>query len=157
VLLRLIEAANQLADVRCPVVRPLAFGVGVVDDETEAGSATGCCPLQHLKVAVRVAKGDDRAAPDRCVDGDWLAFLVVDETVSGRSRSRASAVWPRAPITVQLIGVKPMRCWSAVRKWSLAAILCAFDHAVLKDSAVSAGNGGQCATATLASMALSAT
>ena len=49
-------------------------------------------PLQHLEVAVGVAKGEDRAAADEPVDPDWLAGLVVDEVDLGQARDHRHAV-----------------------------------------------------------------
>ena len=36
-------------------------------------------PLQHLQVAVGIAEGEDRPAPDEAIDADGLARAVVDE------------------------------------------------------------------------------
>jgi hypothetical protein len=62
------------------VVGILAFGVGMMNDEPETASiACQCRPLQHLKVAVRIAECSNGAPADLLIDADGLAGLVVDE------------------------------------------------------------------------------
>ena len=65
---------------------------------------TGGRPLEHLQVAIGVAKGHERAATDELVDGDGLACLVVDKvdfrqaSSTGPLRS-AKRVFTDEPIT----------------------------------------------------------
>src|SRR6185369_7941174 len=66
-------------DLRRPVVRPLALGVGVVDDAAEADAFPCRRPLEHLLVAVGVAEREDGAPADVVVDPLGLAGTVVDE------------------------------------------------------------------------------
>lgn len=80
-----IESLVELADGRFTVVGVFALGVGVVDDEHEVGAGACCGPLQHLLVAVGVAKCSDRAAADVLVDADGFAGAVVDEAYFGQA------------------------------------------------------------------------
>src|SRR6185503_19038811 len=67
---RLVERLVEPADRRLPVVGPLAFAVGVMDETREASSAAARRPLEHLLIAVGVAEGEDRPAADELVDAD---------------------------------------------------------------------------------------
>src|SRR5690606_25200353 len=61
------------------VVGVFADGVGVVDDQAEAGAVAGGGPLEHLEVAVGVAEGEDGTLADEALDADGLAGFVVHE------------------------------------------------------------------------------
>ena len=50
-----------------------------MNEKGKAGAAACHGPLQHLQIAIRVAERGDGAAADPALDGDGLAFLVVDE------------------------------------------------------------------------------
>ncbi len=88
----LIERPVEPADVRLAVVRPLAVGVGVVDDEPEPSSRPGGGPLQHLEIAVGIAESRDGSAADELVNTDGLAGLVVDEVELGQAHEHRSAL-----------------------------------------------------------------
>ncbi len=51
----------------------------MAEDQAEARAGSGRRPLEHLEVAVRVAEGEDGAAPYELLDPDGLSRLVVDE------------------------------------------------------------------------------
>ena len=74
-----VEGLVELADGRFAVVGILALGVGVVDDEHQACAGTRGRPLQHLLVAVGVAKCSDGATADVLIDADGFAGTIVDE------------------------------------------------------------------------------
>jgi len=75
-LRRVLCRACQCATV---VVGPLALGVGVMDDETEARTGTGCRPLQHLVIAIGITERCERPSANVHLDADWLAFFVIHE------------------------------------------------------------------------------
>ena len=79
VLRRLIKRLVKLSDLRRAIVGVLAFRVGVVHDEPKTRAVTGRRPLKHLQVAIGVAEGHDRTPADDLLDGNGLAFLVVDK------------------------------------------------------------------------------
>ena len=79
-----IKPLASLPDVRIAVVGRLAFGVGVMDEHSEAGAFPGSGPLEHLEVTIGVARGEDRAAADVLLNADGFAVLVVDEVESPR-------------------------------------------------------------------------
>jgi len=74
-----IQTAHELPDVGIAVVRPLAFGVGVMNDDAEARPLRAGCPLEHFEVAVRIAEGYRRPPADGLVDADRLPRFVVVE------------------------------------------------------------------------------
>ena len=51
----LVEPLVEAADVRVPVVGPLALRIGVVDVEAEAEPVPGLGPLVHLEITIRIA------------------------------------------------------------------------------------------------------
>src|SRR5688572_5020670 len=63
-----------------------------MDKECEPRPAARCCPLQHLQITIRVAKCGDGPAADKFVDGDGLAFLVVEEIKLGEFNEHGFAV-----------------------------------------------------------------
>ena len=67
------------ASHRRDAVVVLARGVGMVDEHHQPTPGTGGSPLQHLQVAVGVAKGGDRPLTDKLLDGGRLALFVVKE------------------------------------------------------------------------------
>jgi len=75
----LVEGFIKFADGGCAVVGILAVGVGVMNEEHEAGPWAGGCPFEHLLVAVGVAKGSEGTLTNKCVDADGFAWTVVDE------------------------------------------------------------------------------
>src|SRR3954452_13590422 len=77
--LRLIQGLVRPSDVRLTIVGVFAQRIGVMHDAHQTRTTAGRRPLQHLKVAVRVAEGEDRAAADEPVDADRLAGFIVDE------------------------------------------------------------------------------
>jgi hypothetical protein len=85
-----------MADAGCAVVRPFALPVGVMDVEAKPRALSAGRPLQYLKVTVGIAKGRNRAASDVLLDGERLAFLVVEEVQlrqfdeNGRARDDVS-------------------------------------------------------------------
>ena len=65
--------------IRLAIVGPFAFGVGMVNIETEASSGTGGSPLQHSQVTVRLSESRDGPATDKLMNAHGLPVLVVDE------------------------------------------------------------------------------
>src|SRR6266436_2926186 len=57
---RLIERLVELSYMRGAVIGVLALGVGVMDDPHESRTASRRGPLQHLQIAVGIAKRKDR-------------------------------------------------------------------------------------------------
>ena len=75
--------------MRLTVVRVFALRIGVMHHDAQAAGAPACGrPLQHLKIAVGVAEGGDRAATDMLLDADGFAGLVVDEVRPAGRRNR---------------------------------------------------------------------
>lgn len=74
------------------VVGPFAHGIGVMNDEGKTRTCATSGPLQHLEVAVRIAKGRNGAAADMMIDPDWLAGFVVDEVQLGQAHVHGFAV-----------------------------------------------------------------
>src|SRR5262245_15470844 len=50
-----------------------------MDEQRETCAGAGSRPLQHLKVAVRVAKRGNRPSSNTLLNAHRLSFLVVDE------------------------------------------------------------------------------
>ena len=73
-----VQCGIQPPHVRLAIVGVLPLGVGVMDDQAEAGTFAGGRPLEHLEVAVGVAEGHHGSAADVQIDVDRLALLVVD-------------------------------------------------------------------------------
>src|SRR3954464_7362353 len=76
-----VEGTGQAADGGPSVVRVLASGVGMMDDQAEAGAGAGArggVP-EHLVVAVGIAERGDGPAADEPGNPDRLAGAVVDE------------------------------------------------------------------------------
>src|SRR5262245_4322210 len=71
--LGLVERLVQPADVRLAVVRPFASRVGVMDDAHEPLALAGRRPLEHLLIAVRVAKREHGPPADELLDVHRLA------------------------------------------------------------------------------------
>src|SRR3954447_6515043 len=63
-------------------------------DPHKTRATSCCCPLQHLKIAVRVAESEDRTAADEVVDADWLAGAAVDEIDPGLFYQLGFAICP---------------------------------------------------------------
>src|SRR4029079_18900442 len=76
---RLVERLVELADVGLAVVGIFAHRVGVMHQPHEAQALAERGPFQHLLVAVGVAEGEDRLAPDDAIDGFRLARPIIDE------------------------------------------------------------------------------
>ena len=75
-----VQRHVQFAEMRMAIVGIFAFRIGVVDDQAKSGTAAAeRRPLQHFEIAVGIAEGGDRTAPDVLVDADRLASLVVDK------------------------------------------------------------------------------
>src|SRR5262245_22057517 len=87
----LIQAAYQPSDLRVTVVGPLALGVGVMNEDAKPWSARARRPLEHLEIAVGVAKCDRWPAADDLIDADRLAGLVVDEVDIGEPQEHGHA------------------------------------------------------------------
>src|SRR5215204_7543810 len=85
---RLVESAK----VRFAIVCVFAFGVGVMNEKAKAYSTAHGRPLQHFEVAIRVAKGGDRTAPDVLVDADRLASLVIDQVHLRKTKQDRPAI-----------------------------------------------------------------
>ena len=87
------------------VVRKLARPIVVVHEEGEACSRAGRGPLQHLQVAVRVAKGGNGPPANAALDADRLTFLVVHQvdsaslTSTGRPSRISNFSLPPLPTT----------------------------------------------------------
>src|SRR5450755_35007 len=90
--LRLVERLVELADTRLAVIRIFAYGVGVMHQTHEPRTTAGGSPLQHLKVTVGVAEGEDRPAADMQIDADRFAGTVVDEAQLGKTHQHWLAV-----------------------------------------------------------------
>ena len=58
----LVEGFVETANGRLTIVGIFALGIGVMDDEAETRPRTGGGPLDHLQVAVGVAKSASAAA-----------------------------------------------------------------------------------------------
>ncbi len=78
-----VQCLVERADARVTIVCPFARRVGVVHQQRQARTLAGGSPLEHLLVAIGVAKSRDGPAPDELLDSDYLAILVVDE-IDGR-------------------------------------------------------------------------
>src|SRR3954447_21150091 len=77
---RRVQRRVQPAEVRFTVVGIFAFRVSMVNQHPEVGTtAFHRGPLQHLQIAVRIAKGSDRVLPNLFIDGDRLTGAVIDE------------------------------------------------------------------------------
>ncbi len=87
-----IEAAVESADGGCSVVRVLAHGIVVVNEQSETWSRAARDPFEHLEIAVGVAERGNGTAADLLVDADGLAGLVVDEVHLGQAGEHGLAV-----------------------------------------------------------------
>src|ERR1700674_1430927 len=76
---RLVERLVELADIGVPVIGVFAHRVGMMHEPHEAEVLADSSPFQHLLVAVGIAEGEDRLAPDEMVDAFGLPRPVVDE------------------------------------------------------------------------------
>jgi hypothetical protein len=61
---RFIQRLIQMTNFRFAIIGPFALGIGVADQERQARTLSGSCPLQHLQVAVGVAECGDRTPAD---------------------------------------------------------------------------------------------
>src|SRR3954447_17414586 len=80
--------------MQLPVVGKFTLGVGVVHDPHETRTPPRLRPLQHLKIAVGVAEGEDWTAADEAVDADWFTGAVVDELDLGLFYQLGFAICP---------------------------------------------------------------
>jgi hypothetical protein len=64
----------------------------VVNEEAETCSTIGSRPLEHLKVAIRIAECGDRAAANVLIDPGWFPVLVVNEIYLRQSHEHRIAV-----------------------------------------------------------------
>ena len=78
-IFRQVQPFRQLADIRLAVVGIFSLRIGVMNDHSESCPSARRSPLQHLKVAVGIAKGGDRASADVLLDTHGFAGSVVDE------------------------------------------------------------------------------
>src|SRR5262245_47670112 len=76
---RLVESFVEASNVRVAIVGVFALGISMMNDQSEAGAVFHRGPLEHLKVAIGVAEGNDRAATDEAINADRLARAVVDK------------------------------------------------------------------------------
>jgi hypothetical protein len=51
----------------------------MMNEETEARAFSGSSPLEHLKVAVGITRGENRAASEVTFDSDRFARAVINE------------------------------------------------------------------------------
>ena len=59
----------------------------------KSSSATpDCCPLEHLKVAVGVAKRGDGAASNVTLNANGLAFVIIDQLDGGQLHKHRFAI-----------------------------------------------------------------
>ena len=87
-----VPADAELLQFVVAIVGKLARGVVVVHEQCEACAWTGRGPLQHLKVAVRVAERGNRPPADAAVDADGFPLLVVDQVDLGELDEHGTAV-----------------------------------------------------------------
>src|SRR5262245_43603473 len=64
----LVEGLVELADLRCPVICPLALVISVVHQQCKSSSRPGSRPLQHLQVAIGITKSRRWTASDAAID-----------------------------------------------------------------------------------------
>src|SRR5215471_5488460 len=83
-----VECLVEPADVRRTVVRVFADVVGVVHERHESRAGAPRRPLEHLLIAVRVPKREDRATADELLNRGRLSRPVVYELDVGLSCER---------------------------------------------------------------------
>src|SRR5215510_6933645 len=74
-----IPTFAELLQLVGTVIGVFARRVVMVNEHRETRSASGRCPLEHLQIAVGIAKGRNRTAADAALNADRLTFLVVDQ------------------------------------------------------------------------------
>ena len=75
----LIETFVEPSDGRLAVVCELALSIGVMHNQAEPSTRSGCRPFQHLKVAIGIAERHRGAATKMLLNADRLAFFVINE------------------------------------------------------------------------------
>ena len=95
------------AKCRLAVIGVFTLGVGMMDDAAQTRRPTRLGgPLQHFEIAVRIAEGGDRPPPDKFVDSDRLARLVVDEVDFRQPKQPRYAV----PCLIRVLMLDPITC-----------------------------------------------
>lgn len=65
---RLVQRFVETPDVRISIVGPFTVSVSMMNDRAKSTALTGSGPLQHLEVAVGIAKCGDWPAADELVN-----------------------------------------------------------------------------------------
>src|SRR5262245_51697500 len=86
----------------------------------ERGARAAGRPLEHLLIAIRVPKRENRATADVLLDGDRLAGSVVDELELRLARERRPAVFLDAELRHER-GADDLLRWDAVHTFTPSA------------------------------------